>query len=58
MNVGFLLADPPPIEALIQQAREHSIAWCGTPSSHDTHALAFTVGWLMSSLRSRRLWQA
>src|SRR5262245_60059115 len=58
MNVGLLLSDPPPVETLIQQAQEHKVAWCGRPSSHDTHALAFTVGWLVSSLRSRQLWQA
>jgi molybdenum cofactor biosynthesis enzyme MoaA len=58
MNVGFLLSDPPPIESLLQQAQEHKVAWCGTLSSHDTHALAFTVGWLGSSLGFRRLWQA
>ena len=58
MNTAFLLSDPPPIEDLIQRAREQNVAWCGSRSSHDTHALAYTVGWLVSSLTSRRLWQA
>jgi molybdenum cofactor biosynthesis enzyme MoaA len=58
MNTAFLLSDAPPIEALSQQARAQKVAWCGTKSNHDTHALAFTVSWLGGGLTGRRLWQA
>jgi hypothetical protein len=42
MNAGFLLSDTPPLKALIQQAEAHETAWCGTLSTHDTHAFVFT----------------
>jgi molybdenum cofactor biosynthesis enzyme MoaA len=58
MNVGFLLSDTPPITVLIQRAREERVSWCGAKSSHDTHACAFTLAWLMSRVTSRWLWRA
>jgi len=58
MNVGFLLSDTPPIEALLQQAREKNLAWCGFKSCHDTHALAFTDRWPARNPTFYRLWHA
>ncbi len=40
MNVAFLLADPPPLDALTARAEVLGWSVSGTRSTHDTHALA------------------
>src|SRR5262249_6325940 len=40
MNAGFLLADPPPIVALIEAA-EREPTWCAARSTKDAYAFAF-----------------
>jgi MoaA/NifB/PqqE/SkfB family radical SAM enzyme len=41
MNAAFLLADPPPIDALVTRARERGFALCGARSTRDLHAVAY-----------------
>jgi molybdenum cofactor biosynthesis enzyme MoaA len=41
MNPAFLLADPPPLSALVETAERNRWAWCGSRSTRDAHAVAF-----------------
>ena len=53
MNPGFLLADPPPIVALIEGA-EREPTWCAAQSTRDVYAFAFRP----RALGSEDLWPA
>jgi len=53
MNAGFLLADPPPIVALIEAA-EREPTWCAARSTNDAYAFAFAP----RALGADELWPA
>src|SRR5262249_18251219 len=53
MNAGFLLADPPPIVALIEAA-EREPTWCAARSTRDAYAFAFAP----RALGADELWPA
>jgi MoaA/NifB/PqqE/SkfB family radical SAM enzyme len=40
MNAGFLLADPPPVSALVERG-EREPTWCAARSTRDAYAFAF-----------------
>lgn len=54
VNIGFMLADPPPFHQLVQQAEQHGIACCGNRGSREIRGFAFKE----SAISDDLFWQA